>query len=475
MTEPKRDDDTPVTFLEWLGLTDTPRWRVARPLGIFVSVAVMLLFALALSAALVTLINSFTAKEAGLGTGGLIVALLGAPFLIWSTVLKHQTLALSETALFNDKVNAALQGLYSRRQITRVISVEKDEKVLTEWEDDIVQRNGAIDRLEGLANERPSEVPRIANMLSVYVRELSMGTAKSRPRGAFAEMFPSKLSNGAETEDDFSDDEVAVEILRAWAQGLKPFRTDVEKAAQTLGRLRDIAGAYTDTMSIDLRGANLQGFDLNGLCFATARLQGARMEGADLAQARMEGANLRAARMEGANLRQARMDEADLREARMEGANLRAIRLCGASLRAAQMAGADLYKAEMVGANLFEARMGHADLRLANMGGVNLRRARLEGADLTEARMEGTKMWNTQLDATTHLTGAVFSNARAQSVDFSSVPITADQVKSMFADASVTLPNGITSIHADWPAHWPKTKLNKGFTAAYTTWLATQP
>ena len=465
MTEPKRDDDTPVTFLEWLGLTDTPRWRVARPLGIFVSVAVMLLFALALSAALVTLINSFTAKEAGLGTGGLIVALLGAPFLIWSTVLKHQTLALSETALFNDKVNAALQGLYSRRQITRVISVEKDEKVLTEWEDDIVQRNGAIDRLEGLANERPSEVPRIANMLSVYVRELSMGTAKSRPRGAFAEMFPFKLSNGAETEDDFSDDEVAVEILRAWAQGLKPFRTDVEKAAQTLGRLRDIAGAYTDTMSIDLRGANLQGFDLNGLCFATARLQGARMEGADLAQARMEGANLR----------QARMDEADLREARMEGANLRAIRLCGASLRAAQMAGADLYKAEMVGANLFEARMGRADLRFANMGGVNLRRARLEGADLTEARMEGTKMWNTQLDATTHLTGAVFSNARAQSVDFSSVPITADQVKSMFADASVTLPNGITSIHADWPAHWPKTKLNKGFTAAYNVWLATQP
>jgi hypothetical protein len=104
-------------------------------------------------------------------------------------VIKQKTLALSETALFNDKVNAALQGLNSRRQITRVITAGGEEKILTEWEDDIVQRNGAIDRLEGLANERPSEVPRIASMLSVYVRELSsVSDPQTHPRQKYSEL-----------------------------------------------------------------------------------------------------------------------------------------------------------------------------------------------------------------------------------------------------------------------------------------------
>ncbi len=92
VTEPKRDDETPVTFLEWLGLTDSPNFSKHRWLGGVVSVALSLLLTLALFAAVVALVRSFTATEAGLGTGGLIVALLGAPFLIWSTVLKHQTL-----------------------------------------------------------------------------------------------------------------------------------------------------------------------------------------------------------------------------------------------------------------------------------------------------------------------------------------------------------------------------------------------
>ena len=124
-----------MTFLEWLGLTDRPDFSKARPLGVAISVLLILLWVLALAAAVAVLLGSFGAGEVGLGAGGLIVALLGAPFLVWSTIIKHNTLAvsrqnlaLSETALFNDKVDAALQGLYARRQITRVITVEGDEK-----------------------------------------------------------------------------------------------------------------------------------------------------------------------------------------------------------------------------------------------------------------------------------------------------------------------------------------------------------
>jgi hypothetical protein len=406
-----------VTFMEWLGLNPAPDFTKARFFGILVSVVVAIFFMVALPFAMFatwavmfgTVRDVLTNEAVGpnLGAGALIATVLGAPFLIWSTVIKQRTLTLSQTALFNDKVNAALQGLYARRQITRVVG-EDAATVLTEWEDDIVQRNGAIDRLEGLANERPSEVPRIANMLSVYVRELSRGTAKNYPDGA-----------------DASPKE-----LRKWAQGLKPFRTDVEKAAQTLGRLRDIMGADLDAITIDLRGANLQGFDLNNLCFDIAKLQRARMEGADLIAARMEGAELFGARMAGAYLVKAQLAGTDLGFARMEGAYL--------------------FKAQMAGADLTEARLAGADLRFARMEGAYLREARMEGANLSMARM----------DAATDLTDADISQAAVWDVDYAEVRISADQINSMFGDASVILPNGVIPSHPDWPAHWPKTVLD---------------
>jgi uncharacterized protein YjbI with pentapeptide repeats len=465
--KPERNDDVPVTFTDWLGITDAPRWWLARPLGPIVSVLLVLLFVLALAAAVVMLIRSFGAEDAGLGTGGLIVALLGAPFLIWATVIKQntlavsrQTLALSETALFNDKVNAALQGLYSRRQTTRVNTAGGEEKILTEWEDDIVQRNGAIDRLEGLANERPTEVPRIANMLSVYVRELSKELKSSElqthPWQAYSELVDPMSGNKGLSESaalqqlGSTADDVSINKLRTWARGLKPFRTDVEKAAQTQGRLRDIAGVDKDNITIDLRGANLQGFDLKGLCFDYAKMDGARMEGANLSGARMNRANLNNALADGANLSRVQMGRANLSKARMEAVDLN------------------------------DALMNGADLSAARMEKANLSKARMEGAKLEQARMRRVVLDNTIFNSATRwqdwFEGASVSGATAQFVDFANTPISAEQINSMFGDASVTLPNNITPTHPDWPAHWPKDKLDWwDFDTAYDTWLASQP
>ncbi|MDZ7906296.1 MAG: hypothetical protein U5N55_11390 [Cypionkella sp.] len=46
------------------------------------------------------------------------------------------------------------------------------------------------------------------------------------------------------------------------------------------------------------------------------------------------------------------------------------------------------------------------------------------------------------------------------------------QVKSMFGDASVTLPNGVTPDHPDWPAHWPKFDLGHDFDNEYQKYLS---
>jgi len=68
-----------------------------------------------------------------------------------------------------------------------------------------------------------------------------------------------------------SPEETTVAAIREWARRLGSDRSDMEKAAQTLGRLRSIDPAIV----LDLRRTNLQGFE-----FMDARMKGADLSGA---------------------------------------------------------------------------------------------------------------------------------------------------------------------------------------------------
>ena len=219
--------------------------------------------------------------------------------------------------------------------------------------------------------------------------------------------------------------------------------------------------------------AKLPKRDFTNIDLRRANLSGARIEGADLTLARMEGADLSAVRMEGANLFGARMDGADLGAAWMEGAFLVLARMDEANLSGARMEGAKLWGARMEGANLNWARMDEANLSGARMEGADLRFARMEHADLLEARYGSSTVVSF---GNVPLAFADVSKAYAQSLDFSDTGISTTQINSMFGDGSVTLPNGISPTHPDWPAHWPKEKLDWDvFTTAYESWLASQP
>jgi uncharacterized protein YjbI with pentapeptide repeats len=440
----------------------------ARGAAIFLGLLWVGLFALTIAAAYAGVWQALRpagqATQPNLGLGALLAALLGAPFLIWGTWLKHKATAiqhrladLTDASMFNDKINAAVEGLYSRRQVTRVVVKDDTEAVLTEWQDDILKRGAAIDRLEGLARERPSETPRIADMLSIYVRELSREfPAKDSPRRKWQLLVEPDDdsapldSSGALYALDLHPDDVTIEGLGRWAAALAPCRTDMEKAAQALGRLRNIPGIVEDDVKIDLRGAMLQSFDLRSLDFREASLEGARMEGANLRGVQFANTELRKARIEGADLRYANMERADLEQARMEGA--------------------DLGYAQLEWSNLSNARMDGADLTGARMDGADLTGARMKGADLTGARMDGAGLTGARMD---DLTEATLRGACARSVNYSSVRISGDKVKSMFGDASVILPGGVGPDSPDWPAHWPKWKLvGEDFWTEWRKWQA---
>lgn len=203
-----------------------------------------------------------------------IGALIAFPFTVWRIRLTREQVKLTDTSLFNEKFSAAATGLAARKQVTQIAQKGDSKTVLTEWADDLVSRAIAIEQLEGLAKERPAEAPRIARILSAYLAEVS----RDHP-----------------------------------AKHLVP-RSDMQKAAQTMGRIRTISGVALGDVVLDLRFCNLQGCDLKNLNFDKAIMEDAHLQGAQMWRTQMQGARLWEAQMQGADLYRAQMQGADLRK-----------------------------------------------------------------------------------------------------------------------------------------------------------------
>ncbi|WP_461428948.1 pentapeptide repeat-containing protein [Gymnodinialimonas sp.] len=402
------DDKKPPDLLDWLGLRRQIDFRKARPLGYtlgFVAVAVVLFLVAMLAATMWDFMRAALGMgpyegdptgEAIRNIGLVLAAFFGAPFLVWRTWVAARQTALQDEALFNDKINAAATDLAARRQVTRVLhkGTEK-ECIALEWEDDLVTRAAAIDRLEGLAQEamdRGDFAPaqRIARMLSIYVQELSREfPAVESPKDIWdretngSEHAPPKSPEEMRKEFGLEERDTEPGALREWAQTLTPIRPDMERAVQSLGRINPVnlsARTAFDPSLIDLHSCNLQGFNLSGMNFQGTQMAAASMQGADFVRTEFQRANLIEARLQGANLSWANLQRAHLRSGEAsEGAKLQGAVLVGAQLR-----GAEFLDAQLQGANLSWANLQRADLREAKISmGTNLTKANLRGAAVT--------------------------------------------------------------------------------------------
>ncbi|ANT61207.1 hypothetical protein AYJ57_13000 [Salipiger sp. CCB-MM3] len=197
-----------------------------------------------------------------------LTAVLGAVVTLPITLNRLRlTRAQTETAkeaLFNQKITEAAADLHAQRQVTlpetyKKLKGDTARKRFNGWEDDVVRRTAAIDRLEGLVRERPEReiAERVARILSMYVRELSRET------------WP------AETPPKTDDPKE----LRQWARGLPPLRSDMEAAVVTLSRLAAIVGLPARDLPFDLQESNLQRARLSGQDLQGAHLGGRRCRG----------------------------------------------------------------------------------------------------------------------------------------------------------------------------------------------------
>jgi uncharacterized protein YjbI with pentapeptide repeats len=445
-------------------------------------------------------------SSGGLGLGAILAGLLGAPFLIWTTVIKQTTLGFQKEGHITDRISKAVEQLGAEKTV-KVRATDADGRDITieESKPNIEVRIGGILSLERIAQDsmrydNGRDHVRVMEILCAYVRENA--PASGARDHEFDEWEPLKddptdaerAAHGMQRTERFGEN-FSQRAIVEWAATLPAPRDDIVQALSVIGRrdagqLRvearwgkdakpgaewvfnrecpalveptdgsalpaDILVDYQTRLMAwkkyidgyagyrpDLHNTNLQGAYFVDNVLSGSLLYNARMEGANLSTARMEGADLGSACMEGADLRKTRMEGAYLRKARMEGASLWQVRMEGADLREARMEGALLLQVRMAGANLSEARMEGANLSEARMQGANLHGARMEGVSLREARM----------DSTTKLLGAILNGAAIRFVDLRAVPITQAQLDRAFSDGSVRdmFPEGRI-----WPAHWP--------------------
>jgi hypothetical protein len=496
-----------------------PAWETLSPLALAIMIPLAILwialFLLAVWAAFwatYQLLQPHAATSSpqtsglgALGLGTLLAGLLGAPFVIWGTVLKHRTVGFQKEGHLTDRISKAVEQLGAEKTVKRDGSEETVPNIEV--------RIGGILSLERIAQDSTAydhgrDHVRCMEILCAYIRENAPASgAKDHSFGDWEPLKddPTAEERAAHLEKRkarfgllFTDSQVY-----QWARKLPEPRADIALALRVLGRrtaaqrqaearwgkdaspdaewvfdsrcpsLPDAADHRATTADelasyqaklrewktkiyayaayrLDLRKTNLQGADLSDLILSGAKLREARMDGANLFRVRMEGANLRNARLEGANLRHARIEGANLWQARMEGAGF----------NEAQMQGADLLDARMEGADISNARLEGAILFFARLEGANLRQARMQGANLWSARLEGA-----------NLKDASFVGATLRNIDCSWVGYSPDQITSTFGDASVILPNGVTPQSPDWPAHWPKFELNE-FDTEWRKWQA---
>jgi hypothetical protein len=231
-----RKKPTSQSLTDWLGLTDAPRWWLARPLGIFagviISAFIIVSFPFAMVATLAVMygtVRDVLASESvgpNLGAGALIAAILGAPFVIWSTVIKHRALGFQKEGHLTDRISAAVEQLGAEK------TVKKDSVEATV--PNIEVRIGGILSLERIAQDSTAydngrDHVRVMEILCAYVRH-----------------------NAPRAKDD---DGTAA----------PPPRLDIQKALDVIKRRgrsgRDIEAQ--ERYRLDLRETDLRGYDLS--------------------------------------------------------------------------------------------------------------------------------------------------------------------------------------------------------------------
>ncbi len=230
-------------------------------------------------------------------TLGAVVAL---PITLTRLKLTREQTDTAKESLYNQKIAEATADLYARRQVTLKDAPSGTYKRHDVWEDDIVRRSAAIDRLEGLVNEQPENAPRVVRMLCLYVRELSRNYPPPEiPNLAYWKKAIELISSGSVDAKKAASELKPLSLVEGQGDTLNQepraieARADMERAVQVVGRLSKKLSDRERRQCIDLRNSNLSKMNLVELDYRFGKFSHSKfintiISGCDLQYAKLD-------------------------------------------------------------------------------------------------------------------------------------------------------------------------------------------
>ena len=471
--------NAPRNLTEWMGFRVPPDWsrgrRFGGALGWFLMAATIVLCPAAIVATGAVLLHtadiafSGTTEGIDLGAGALIVALLGAPFLIWRTVIAQGNLEVVREGQITDRISKAVEQLGAERTVK--VDGAKEERT----EANIEVRIGGILALERIAQDsvrfhQGRDHVRIMELLCAYIRNNAPALG-ARDHGFGVWQAPTSKAPAEEIRAALEGIATRREAIRTWARALPAPRLDIAVALDVIGRrtaeqlrieaawpdppgsttewpfaipcptrpegaveerqereYRDRVAAWKRAMRrykgyrLDLRGTNLQGSELSG-----KQLGGAQMD-----DARLEGSFGEGIQFQGARLRRVRMERVQFISKISNKSNMTFTDLTGSNLEAAEF----------------------RNVNVSNLRAHPFRNPVFVGVFFTGVNFSGTRLRRSSFDrcyfgACRFDDQTILNNATLFGADLSASNLPPSILEKAHGDDSTRLPEGMAR-----PAHW---------------------
>jgi uncharacterized protein YjbI with pentapeptide repeats len=445
------DDRRPATVAGWLRKTGIPLWLAA-----FVGLVFAILFVMALWASFGALWSQIATPArpgegtSGLGTSALIAALLGAPLILWRTMVAQRTVNIAQESHVTDLLARAVEQLGAEKTVKRAPAPDfkgktAEARVTEETVPNLEVRIGAILALERLARQNLDVHVQIMEILTAYVR---MNSPVCLPPD-----LPEPPDYTPQDHNGWVSEFARWSIVHSEKVELLRLREDIQLALNAIGRrsaeqrqvearwlsndptarfvFDDCAplyqppedGSHSESLSryekelasyeesiekyegyrIDLGLTNLSGANLTYQNFAGTKFDGANLHGVDFGNSTLNAVSLKQVNAQNASFLRAQMTKASFSSANLEGCNFTETKLQGTSFYYARLQGTSFVNAQMQ-----FARLGRTEMQ----GGITLYRdkdgemvpgemlgagtvflhAKLQGASFYETKMFGARL-----------------------------------------------------------------------------------
>jgi hypothetical protein len=275
--------------------------RFGQRIGSLSSIGALLLFLLALvwlvlfGVTVVATFGGVLALQAdpgsgGLGLGAVLIGLLGAPFLIWNTVIKQTTLNFQKEGHITDRISKAVEQLGAEKTVKVLGKDAKgDDITIEESKPNIEVRIGGILSLERIAQDstrydRGRDHVRVMEILCAYVRENA----------------PAK--NLDPTPTPFHTKKPRLDVQKAL--------NSIKRRSEQQRRIEVIAHYRLDLREVDLDGCDLSNGHFCGAILFRTRFEAANLSHTDFTGSQLQGCLLNHAWFLGTVLRGTNMNSA---------------------------------------------------------------------------------------------------------------------------------------------------------------------